>query len=177
MLDGEIRPNLGRISNSNCVAYCSSKGWSIAGTEYGGQCYCGNSLITATKIDEASCSMACEGDGKQTCGGGWALSLYTKDGKVAEGPPRCAATCTTTCTAVAPPLAGSKPALDRIAPSNSNREPSPHVILTGRPASSLSGSPGAKYGSLFYCINFWGGEAQSILGRGEHSKRRREENF
>ncbi|KAK3366455.1 hypothetical protein B0H63DRAFT_90719 [Podospora didyma] len=82
VLDGEIRPNLGRISNTNCVSYCASKGFKVAGTEYGGQCYCGNSLVGSEKLAEASCNMVCEGAKGETCGGDWALSVFTADGSV-----------------------------------------------------------------------------------------------
>ncbi|KAM7196010.1 protein of unknown function (DUF1996) domain containing protein [Naviculisporaceae sp. PSN 640] len=82
VLSGEIRPNLGRISNSNCVEYCASKGFSAAGTEYGGQCYCGNALSKVEKIPESECSMTCEGAADEKCGGGWALSVFTKTGTV-----------------------------------------------------------------------------------------------
>ncbi|KAM7205083.1 protein of unknown function (DUF1996) domain containing protein [Rhypophila sp. PSN 637] len=82
VLSGEIRPNLGRISNTVCVKYCASKGFSAAGTEYGGQCYCGDSLSKVEKIADSECSMTCEGAGGEKCGGGWALSLYTKTGTV-----------------------------------------------------------------------------------------------
>ncbi|KAK0711280.1 hypothetical protein B0H67DRAFT_494035 [Lasiosphaeris hirsuta] len=85
-LAGEIRPNLGKISNSNCVAYCTSKGWTVAGTEYGGQCYCGRGLTTVEKLPESQCSMACDGAAGETCGGGWALSLYTKGGVAPSSP-------------------------------------------------------------------------------------------
>ncbi|AEO69191.1 uncharacterized protein THITE_2119320 [Thermothielavioides terrestris NRRL 8126] len=80
VLSGEVLPNLGLVSNTACVNYCASKGFSIAGTEYGGECYCGNGLSSLDKLDEASCSMACKGDAGQTCGGNWALTLYTKGG-------------------------------------------------------------------------------------------------
>ncbi|KAK3322287.1 hypothetical protein B0H66DRAFT_197601 [Apodospora peruviana] len=82
ILSGEIRPNLGRISNTLCVTYCASKGWAVAGTEYGGQCYCGNALKKVEKIADSECSMKCEGAAGESCGGGWALSVYTKTGAV-----------------------------------------------------------------------------------------------
>ena len=85
VLAGETLPNLGKVSDTNCVTYCASKGWTVAGTEYGGQCFCGNSLVAATPLDEASCNLPCEGDASQTCGGDWALSLYTQDGTVPQG--------------------------------------------------------------------------------------------
>ncbi|KAH6711234.1 hypothetical protein BKA61DRAFT_613337 [Leptodontidium sp. MPI-SDFR-AT-0119] len=68
------------VTNTKCVAYCESKGFSMAGTEYGGQCFCSNSLTISTSVDEAKCNMPCEGDNKQVCGGGMTLSVYSKGG-------------------------------------------------------------------------------------------------
>ena len=80
-LAGETLPALGRVSNTNCVTYCASKGFSLAGTEYGGECFCGNSIAPLEKIDDSKCAKPCEGDATQTCGGDWALTLYSKGGK------------------------------------------------------------------------------------------------
>ncbi len=66
-----------QVTNTKCVAYCEARGWSMAGTEYGGQCFCGNELIGSSKADESTCNMPCEGDGTQTCGGGLTLSVYS----------------------------------------------------------------------------------------------------
>ena len=53
------------VTNTKCVAYCDAKGYSMAGTEYGGQCFCANKLISSSKLDEGKCDMACEGDGSE----------------------------------------------------------------------------------------------------------------
>ncbi|KAK1835076.1 hypothetical protein QBC39DRAFT_170053 [Podospora conica] len=81
VLAGDILPNIGKVTNELCVKHCADKGFSAAGTQYGGECFCGNALSKVDKIAEDKCSMACEG-GAGECGGTWALSLYTKDGKV-----------------------------------------------------------------------------------------------
>jgi hypothetical protein len=73
--------NIGQhaVTNTNCVAYCSENGYSLAGTEYGGQCFCANSLSSESSLlDGSKCDMPCEGDATQTCGGSWALSVYSK---------------------------------------------------------------------------------------------------
>ncbi|KAM3076049.1 hypothetical protein ACMFMG_006438 [Clarireedia jacksonii] len=70
---------LGSVTNTKCVDYCSAKGYSVAGTEYGGQCFCDNSL-PATVLDASKCSMACEGNATETCGGSLALTVYSKSG-------------------------------------------------------------------------------------------------
>jgi hypothetical protein len=80
VLSGEIRPNIGAVSNEKCFTYCKGAGFALAGTEYGGQCYCGNELVGSEKLDESKCNMACEGDAKSKCGGGWALSVFSADG-------------------------------------------------------------------------------------------------
>ncbi|KAK3996051.1 hypothetical protein QBC44DRAFT_319064 [Cladorrhinum sp. PSN332] len=80
VLTGKILPKLGDVSNTNCVNFCSEKGFSVAGTEYGGECYCGNGLNKLEKLDDSKCSFTCKGDASQKCGGDWALSLYTKGG-------------------------------------------------------------------------------------------------
>ncbi|KAL2024456.1 hypothetical protein VTK56DRAFT_8267 [Thermocarpiscus australiensis] len=85
VLSGEVLPSLGAaVSNTACVGYCAARGFSIAGTEHAGECFCGDGLSAAEKLDESACSMACKGDAGQTCGGDWALTLYTKGG-VAPG--------------------------------------------------------------------------------------------
>jgi hypothetical protein len=68
------------ISNTNCVSYCRAQGYSMAATEYAGQCFCGNQFNTKIKIDESKCNMRCAGDSTQICGGPDALSVYTKTG-------------------------------------------------------------------------------------------------
>lgn len=80
-LSGEIRANLGAISNERCVSHCKSAGFALAGTEYGGQCYCGNELVGSEKLEDSACDMVCEGDASDKCGGSWALSVYSKDGE------------------------------------------------------------------------------------------------
>lgn len=86
VLAGEKLADLGgKVSTTKCVEYCASKGFSIAGTEYGGECFCGNSLNTAEELDASKCSMTCEGDAEQKCGGDWALTLYTKGGSPPTG--------------------------------------------------------------------------------------------
>lgn len=81
VMKGEIRPNLDAMSNEKCVSHCKSAGFELAGTENGGQCYCGNELVGSEHLDDSKCNMACEGDASGICGGGWALSVYSKDGE------------------------------------------------------------------------------------------------
>lgn len=65
------------VTNTACVAYCETKGYSVAGTEFGNQCFCGDSVPSKT-LDAAKCHMSCVGDKKEVCGGVLALSVYSK---------------------------------------------------------------------------------------------------
>lgn len=82
VLSGVTFANIGnhQVTNTKCIAYCDKKGFSMAGTEYGGQCFCGNALVGSTELAEDKCNMACEGDEKEICGGQLALSVYKKAG-------------------------------------------------------------------------------------------------
>ncbi|UKZ59349.1 uncharacterized protein TrAtP1_000661 [Trichoderma atroviride] len=82
VLTGDILPNLGPMTNEKCVANCVKKGFSVAATEYGGQCYCGNELVGSSKLAESQCATACEGAASEVCGGSWAISVYSKTGSV-----------------------------------------------------------------------------------------------
>ncbi|KAF8531664.1 hypothetical protein JB92DRAFT_2675225, partial [Gautieria morchelliformis] len=70
----------GKVTSTGCVAYCDGKGFRLAGTEFGGQCFCGNALVNSTLQPDSSCDMKCEGDASQICGGGLTLSVYSKNG-------------------------------------------------------------------------------------------------
>ncbi len=61
-----------------CIAQCSAAGYSVAGTEYGVECYCGSHLQGgAVKAgSDADCAMACPGDPDHACGGPNRLSVY-----------------------------------------------------------------------------------------------------
>jgi len=80
ILTGITLANVGQhaVTNTKCVAYCEARGFSMAGTEYGGQCFCGNSMSEENKLEDSKCAMPCEGDASQMCGGGLALSVYEK---------------------------------------------------------------------------------------------------
>jgi hypothetical protein len=83
VLSGIKFANIGNheVTNTKCVAYCDAKGYSMAGTEYGGQCFCGNALSGSSAVDESLCSMPCEGDASETCGGSLTLGVYSKSAK------------------------------------------------------------------------------------------------
>lgn len=66
------------MTTSGCMKYCSGEGFSYAGTENGGQCFCGNELVGSEAAPSSECNIACNGSAAETCGGPARLSLYTK---------------------------------------------------------------------------------------------------
>ncbi|KAI1118865.1 WSC domain-containing protein [Nemania sp. NC0429] len=65
----------------SCLDFCSSKGTVFFGTEYGRECYCGNTLQRGCVSAPASdCSQLCAGDPLQYCGSGSRLSVYLLNG-------------------------------------------------------------------------------------------------
>ena len=78
-----------KVTNEACVSFCDGKSFAYAGTEYSGECYCGNSLAsTGTVAAAGDCNMPCAGDSSQTCGGPGRLSLFHSAAKAAaaKGP-------------------------------------------------------------------------------------------
>ncbi|KAF9559027.1 hypothetical protein CPC08DRAFT_763569 [Agrocybe pediades] len=67
-----------------CISVCSSGGYSMAATEYGRECYCGNQLYKegggGNPASAAQCNVPCEGNTAQICGGSWRGNLYLKPG-------------------------------------------------------------------------------------------------
>lgn len=61
-----------------CSNLClTAGGFALFGVEYGGECYCGNTLAAgAVRAFDTGCDMACSGNNVQLCGGRSRLSLY-----------------------------------------------------------------------------------------------------
>lgn len=129
-------PNKVYDSNTNtielCTSTCVSQGFSIAGLEYGSQCYCGNALTArAVKVVESSCAVPCPGNSSETCGSGNRLSLFS------NGTPKV----------LSPPT--TPESVGNFYYSNCYTDTSPRT-LTGK---STSGS----FMTLDYCANFCSG--------------------
>ena len=58
-----------------CISECRRRGFAFAATQYGSQCFCGNSY---GKYGPANnCNMSCSGNRSEICGGFWANSIYS----------------------------------------------------------------------------------------------------
>ncbi|KFY43411.1 hypothetical protein V494_02000 [Pseudogymnoascus sp. VKM F-4513 (FW-928)] len=63
------------LTNALCQSTCKSLGYVLAGTEYSGECYCGNYVSSTAKPATSGCDMACKGDAAEKCGGADRISL------------------------------------------------------------------------------------------------------
>lgn len=64
----------GKMTTQLCVSTCRDKGFSHAGTQYGGHCFCGNKFGKFGAAD--NCNAKCTGNRDETCGGTWANTVY-----------------------------------------------------------------------------------------------------
>ena len=62
-----------------CTSQCLGAGYTIAGLEYGVECWCGNIMATqgVKQANDAPCSMACGGNANEMCGSSYTLSIYS----------------------------------------------------------------------------------------------------
>lgn len=88
--DAQLLSVAGGMTAGQCVDFCQTRGFAIAGTEDGTQCFCGTLLLDSVTLGEEQCSMPCSGDATNStiCGGSWALSIWTMDGHVQQLQPQ-----------------------------------------------------------------------------------------
>lgn len=67
----------GKMTTQLCVSTCRDKGFSHAGTQYAGHCFCGNKYGAAGPA--SNCDAKCTGNRDEICGGTWANSVYKVD--------------------------------------------------------------------------------------------------
>lgn len=65
------------LTTEKCLAACKKGGYPFAGTEFGGECWCGVVLGNNTyPTPDSDCNIPCKGNAGETCGGPARLSLY-----------------------------------------------------------------------------------------------------
>lgn len=71
------------LTQQKCAQLCSGQGYSVSGTEYYQQCFCGNAIYNGgvASPDDSNCATPCAGDSDEMCGGAGYLTIYS------DGPP------------------------------------------------------------------------------------------
>lgn len=73
------------MSLRKCAILCESRGYSIAGVEFGHECYCDYALRNGVRMDliaNVSCGMPCTGNPYENCGGAQSLTIIAKEGVI-----------------------------------------------------------------------------------------------
>ncbi|WWD20503.1 hypothetical protein CI109_104979 [Kwoniella shandongensis] len=76
------------MTNALCINNCKSLGYAVAGTEYGGQCFCAAKPDASSggyKVQNSDCTSNCAGGGTLKCGGGNLLSIYFTSNSASAG--------------------------------------------------------------------------------------------
>jgi hypothetical protein len=72
--------SLSTMTSSVCRLACSQRGYQLAGTEAGNQCFCGDTFTGGTVLPSSSCYVACAGNSSESCGASWVMDLYNATG-------------------------------------------------------------------------------------------------
>ncbi|USW48743.1 Putative carbohydrate-binding WSC, PAN/Apple domain, alpha/Beta hydrolase [Septoria linicola] len=102
---GRALTGKGTSSPSMTLEYCASfcSGYAYFGTEYGAECYCGNSFSAgAVRTLDSDCNMLCANATNQFCGAGNRLTVYNNPDIVVSS-----STSSTSSSVTATPTAGS----------------------------------------------------------------------
>lgn len=70
----------------NCLDACLALGYPLAGTEFGAECYCGLAFGLDGAPATDGCTMACNGDHSELCGGPNRLNAYNYTGVITIKP-------------------------------------------------------------------------------------------
>lgn len=76
-LFGSVYTSGTSMTQESCIAYCAGLNYGYAGTEYAGECYCDNTIAsTGVPAAFSDCSMNCNGNTTEACGGPNRISLF-----------------------------------------------------------------------------------------------------
>ncbi|KAH6706246.1 WSC domain-containing protein [Leptodontidium sp. MPI-SDFR-AT-0119] len=91
----QVPGGAGSMTVEACNSVCQDSKYTIAGVEYGGECYCDNSYQNGggpAPDGNSGCNMPCNGNANETCGGSNRLNVYT----YYSGPPSTATSSSST---------------------------------------------------------------------------------
>ncbi|KAJ7852312.1 WSC domain-containing protein [Mycena leptocephala] len=76
-LAGASYVNASAMTVESCIAFCSTGGFSLAGVEFGDECYCDHALqSSATLANAGNCNTPCSGNSTELCGAGNFVDVY-----------------------------------------------------------------------------------------------------
>ncbi|KAL5480284.1 hypothetical protein ACEPAI_1554 [Sanghuangporus weigelae] len=81
---GTQQPDNSALTVESCVDFCQSQNFTLAGMEFGVQCFCDNNVINGGVLaaEDTDCNMACGGGSTEACGGPNRMSIYSTSSNV-----------------------------------------------------------------------------------------------
>ncbi|CAM9482338.1 unnamed protein product, partial [Sphacelaria rigidula] len=70
------------MTNQMCAGYCGADGFAYSGTQYGFECWCGNSSDYDKHGSSSRCTSPCAGEPTTSCGGKFAMTVSDTAGYV-----------------------------------------------------------------------------------------------
>ncbi|KAK4157999.1 WSC domain-containing protein [Chaetomidium leptoderma] len=121
------------LTTEKCLLACRDGGFPFAGTEFGGECYCGVVIGNGTFAAPAGeCDMACNGDSSQTCGGRGRLNLFVSDELQSLEP--CGYEPPVSSSSVVPPTSTSTSSVQTTSPPITSTTTQPPITTTSSSA-------------------------------------------
>lgn len=126
--DTRVLPNYHVTSTSNsptsCQSTCLSTGYSVAGVEDGGECWCASTVASgSTSISSSNCNISCTGNSALSCGGNWAINVYSYSGSTST------VTTTTTTSTHATTTSTTTSTSSSTSTTASNATPTPSKVV------------------------------------------------
>ncbi|KAF9560657.1 WSC-domain-containing protein [Agrocybe pediades] len=66
----------GGVTAESCTAACKAAGFTLAGLEFGQECWCDKYMSLAIPAPDSDCNMVCNADNSELCGAGNRLAVY-----------------------------------------------------------------------------------------------------
>ncbi|TDL23452.1 hypothetical protein BD410DRAFT_838937 [Rickenella mellea] len=76
----------GQVTVESCTTACANNGYPLAGVEYAAECYCGTQISNYGAPATDGCTMACQGNANELCGGPNRLNVYNYTGTLSTTP-------------------------------------------------------------------------------------------
>ncbi|CCA72580.1 related to glyoxal oxidase precursor [Serendipita indica DSM 11827] len=100
-----------------CLDACKAAGYTFAGLEYAQECFCGSAMPTTAQATDGRCSMVCNGNNLEYCGGGNGLNLYSYGAVTSTSTSTAQSTQTTTTTSRSSTSTSTTPSATPTGPS------------------------------------------------------------
>jgi hypothetical protein len=152
------------MSVENCEAGCLSAGYSIAGLEYSGECYCDNKINNGggpASDGAAQCTMTCNGNPAEMCGGPNRLNVYQYGAATSTGPGTTTTKGTTTTTAK--PTTTTSTVSTATAPAGW-KYAGCYADNVNNGRTIMNGNPGNAHMTVESCINLCAASGYTVAG-------------